>query len=324
MKSAVFRLLILLAVSILASSNASAENVYAVTICDGCYNQQSFHDAASSAAGTGYNGIRAVYVINSVSRAVGLYYVHNTPPGQIPYGDEDLRFDSMTQEVIAGELTLPVSLDSNVVVFNDDNYTYVSAKDDGAGSREYMEGAPLRYVTDGWVSPDLKEQVGYIIDLGSNMGVVRLPSSGGFSSYLGSEHAAVSLELYHAMAAKFGATWARDAAGKQFWKMLLRALKLSKGVEYTVCALFDNGDSACYEVYPGHPSAASLVEGSQKDINGLPLPPASTGGSSGAGLNVNVNQGGTSVRYSGRWVYVTVTCVVGADGKLRSCIVQYE
>lgn len=257
--------------------------------------------------------------------------VTNTPPGQIPLGGPGQQNGSAHQagsnnqaEIfrLPSNLSLSEIDNSNTVVDNENFKDLVQA------NQQNTQGAGSRIVISTGIDATFSAQIGEILDLAGDSWVILMPSD--FPSYLGSDHELVSTELYNALTNRFGVSWGVEKASKSVWVRLLQLIKLNKGKNAQVCAIFENGDSACYQVYPTSPSSADLVEGSQKDANGNPLPPASTGNSNGSGLGVS--SGGGRVTYSssnpnagsGSWVYVTISCIRSADGKLSSCTIQYE
>lgn len=255
--------------------------------------------------------MRDVLVINPVTQVSWVVTVTNVPAGQIIYreGGQSPSQD-FSAELRHGELILlPADQNystSTVTDYFNANGEVHSYPVTSSSATTYAEGSPA--------SAGLQAQIAAVIQLSGSTGAVLLPAGSYFSSYHTATIEQVSLQLYQAMTLSNPA-WATSYAGKSLWKMILRTLKLNTGKTFQVCAIFENGDSACYEVHPGQPSAAEVVEGSQIDVNGNPIAGTGAGGDS-----LSVSYLGSNVTYStqGMGGWVTISCAY-QGGKLIEC-----
>jgi hypothetical protein len=123
--------------------------------------------------------------------------------------------------------------------------------------------------------------------------VVVPPTVVGHESFLQAVPEALGRYLAIRMA-EHNPAWGGPALSADLYGKLVQALKMYFGKGPGACAIFQNGDSACYQVHPNDPNAIQYLVGSAKDRFGTSI--SSTGGiggsSSGSGLDMNFSDPG--------------------------------
>lgn len=82
--------------------------------------------------------------------------------------------------------------------------------------------------------------------------------------------------------------WQSSAIDPNLVQALLETLELVWGQGPTGCVIFQNGDSACFQVNVLAPGAARVIEGTARDVNGNSIA-VSSPVPNGGGLHLNIN-----------------------------------
>lgn len=178
--------------------------------------------------------------------------------------------------------------------------------------------AGTNYIYSSSLSAGEKAEVGSLIDISKKEMMIVLPDNGYFDSFAGRNREAVSLQLIDSMSDAHPG-WLLRNLKSAVRKILMDRLARQIGRDVQVCGIFNNGDSACFEVNTVAPSADKFIAGSAKDKTGAKL--ADAGGGGGSGLNVNYNPPevgfggrGSSGRTGELWLFCS-----SIGGKLVSC-----
>lgn len=281
---------------------AQASPIWDVAICSGCTSTGQFEAAGRQAAGTGYNGERQILVINPSTKVSRHVLVTNVPPGEVPRSVEP---------------PASIQVGSAIALDHDpDASTYFAGMEaEGSDVRHVMAGSTTSY---SWaVSNTEKAEIGALIEFGSKDYVIVLPDSDLFSSFQHRNEPAVANKIYQAMTEK-NPGWAVQQLGTNLRKLVQNRLKVFFGRSFQVCAVFNNGDSACFEPDVATPSLENLIAGSAKDASGNPI---GSGGGGGGGMNVindppTIGYGapGSSGRTGELWLFCA-----SVGGKLVEC-----
>lgn len=277
-----------LALSLLAPlSTAQAQDsssVWDVSMCVGCNSNEQFNAAARQVAGTAFNGEREILVINpqtNDSRFVTVVQLDDTPPGAIPYS-VPLNSDFSDRGTLPskGRTRTLVRLGSGTALFTD-NYSNIVFADEL--SQTDLQTAS--YFAHGRVATaEERVEIGAILQFGEGNFVITLPRRDYFSSFTRREPAAVGNEIFRAMT-DYNVGWAGRTISNRIKSLIKKRFEHYTGRSFQVCAIFNNGDSACFNPDAATPSLEHLVEGSAKTKDGTPIGGSGSGG--GGGLEVS-------------------------------------
>lgn len=239
----------------IGSPAASSEPTH-VVVCASCVSATQFEAAAilEVEVSNGIRGEHQVLVINPeslLSKHVWVYYV---PTGEVPMRDESLirRGDLLTLA-------------------------------DGPSSQLNEDAASSSSMAYSWgVSQQEEVEIGAIIEFTRNDFMIVFEQDDYFSSFRTRNSEAVALKIHEKMT-DHNPGWAGSSLRNAVRELIKRRLERSFGKDARVCGIFNNGDSACFELQTATPSADKYIAGTAFDKHGNPLPDAGSGGGSGGG-----------------------------------------
>lgn len=235
------------------SMPGAAYAVDAATLCIGCSSDSDFRSAAVAEVGW-VHGEHDVLVVDPVTGDGRTVFVMYTPPGYEPLGFSR----SVKQRVQPGNL---VVLGKRASVWTPQSSAF-AAELLGAGVVAHV--SPL--------TSGQQAQVNAVVELTRRDLVVVLDShSSYYGSFAGRNAEATQLQLYSALT-QHNPAWAGTSVRSALIKLLVPRLASYFGVDMPrVCAIFNNGDSACFEIKFNVPSVDGYVEGTAKDSSGDPI-----------------------------------------------------
>ncbi len=264
-------------------SPLTAEAIDRVALCTNCSSTSQF-EAAAVAEVSGMRGEHNVLVVNPTTGNARHNFIIYTPPGTVPLGgaDQPMLMSSESRWVEPGSAVA------------------LSPGRDGVWTKEQAEREVAAFggqttVMSSSLTTQERAEVNAIIELTRKDFVVVLDiDSGYFGSFSGRNKEATQLQLYQAMT-EHNPAWAGNSLKAAMRKILGNKLaRFFFGSEPQVCAIFNNGDSACFELIFYAPSVNSYIDGTAKNSSGVNV--GGGGGGGGGGLVVNPNPLG----YAGR------------------------
>lgn len=237
-----------------------------VIICGDCTSANQFEWAAIAGTGTPIPGTTNYLVINPQtgdSRSVMVMY---TPPGWDPMGTTTMQPLPQSGLVSLGHSSHPVIFVSGI-----DTNREIALSGASAVSSP--------------VSAEASVEIGALIEFGSSDFVVVLPDNDLFGSFSGRNEPAVANHIYQAMTAN-NPGWATKTISNRVRKLIQQRISMFFGRPFQVCAIFNNGDSACMEPDAATPSLENLIEGTAKNKYGNPI---GSGGGAGGGGGLEVD-----------------------------------
>lgn len=281
-------------------------------LCANCTSDSQFRAAAVARAPerTG----EYFYAVGNTNTGVLKYVdVFKTMPGEIPRSLKDPQSQVLSRELGGMGSVGFLAVEGDVVTVSEDPEELEALVQAVGGSGHVFVSS---------ASPAEQQQFGAIVNVSKNSIIVSAPAGYGFSSFRGAQMEIVSPFLYSAMAAGANPAW---QAGEipSLWKGLFNALKALNGKGPTACIVYQNGDSACYQLNILDKNAARYITDSAKDANGNLIPASGGigGGGSDAGLNVLLSRpvGGYTSWNRGSSRYLVCGYV---GGQLVSCYVE--
>lgn len=278
-------------------------------ICSNCTTDSQFQ-AAALARTPNRTGEYSYAVGNPNTGVMKYAYVFRTLPGEIPRSVTEPKTTMLSLELQAqGSVGFITNEEPAVTVSEDPKEL--------ANLIQAFGGSENAFVYD--ASAADQQQFGAIVNVSRNSVLVTAPNGYGFESFHGAQMEMVSPFLYSAMAAGANPAW-QAAEIPSLWKGLFNALKSLHGKGPTACIIYNNGDSACYQMNILDKNAALYITDSAKDADGNLIPTAG-GIGSGGGLNVgpNLPSLGFITWSRGSSAYLICSYV---GGKLHSCYVE--
>ncbi|MBD7923745.1 hypothetical protein [Xanthomonas bonasiae] len=280
-----------------------------VSICTTCTTPASFQNAAKAEIGR-VGGTYDVLVINPDTKATALFSIlFNPNAGGGP--------QAQTEPKIAAS--------GKAISLSNQAYTGVTARQAEAEAIA-AAGPGDKWQVDQWdASAQEAAEVGAIIDLTKTDQVIVMPSNDYYGSFVGRNAEATSLEIFKALTEKNPA-WAGRSLKAAFRQLLSNKMKQFFGKDPRVCAVFNNGDTACFEINFAAPSADKFIAGTARAVDGSPLPDAGSGSAGGGGDPMVVDWNPPNVAYgargsTGRAGEVWLFCATSA-GVLLKCWLQ--
>lgn len=253
-------------------------------LCTNCSSESHFNAAAKNFVGPWFHGEKEILVVNPNTGVSYFVFVHGIVGGLDPYGgavgphepqrqspinsrlDSEKLYveDAFFHALYPGEIvSLGRAQSDHGIVTLDLDAPFATASNVTTQSQR--------------ASAAQEQEIGAIIDFGKNRFAVVLPDNGYFGSFSTREPSAVALQLYQSMTAHNPA-WANNSIGKALRETLFKRLKSLLGRDMLVCAIFRNGDSACYSLEYMTPSAEHYKDGTAKDASGNPIGGGGSGG----------------------------------------------
>lgn len=294
-------ILAILAGLLFSTAAYAQQDPYAVVMCPNCTTAGQFDNAARQAAGNTYNGDRYVVVVNPVTGAGRHVTVWNTPAGQVPLSQPPGQLAPRGEIIRAGS--------------------------DSSGGAIFVEDLPVNAAGIGsqWTESSAftageQAEVGALIEFADDQFMIVLPESSHFGSFNSRMEPAVANEIFRAMTEENPA-WALEHLSNRVRKLIAKRLAEFFGNnEFMVCAIFNNGDSACFNPDAGTPSAEHYIEGSAKTKEGNPIGQGG-GGGGGEGLHVGYERPNATYRPVGTGRTTYLVCQF-QGGKLIRCYIQ--
>lgn len=255
------------------------------SICVGCSSTVQFEAAARQIAGTSFSGEREILVINPQTNVSWFVTVFNTPPGTQPLSDPTTFATDSTEAgrvKINRSASTRVKLGTGTMLYADPEAFIIFADELDLDDVSIASSFTISKAA----NTSQQREIGALIDFGKGNFVITLPRSEFFSSFTGREPAAVGNELFRAMS-EHNVGWATTTISNRIKQLIKNRLEHFYGRTFQVCAIFNNGDSACFSPDAATPSLEHLVDGSAKDKNGNAI--ASGGVSSGGSGGLNVS-----------------------------------
>lgn len=303
------KLVVLATLSALLGFNVHAQvpqDLWDVVLCPNCTNVTEFESVAHDLAGEQFNGERHVLVTNPHTSTSRIVTIINTPPGELPMG-----------QPADGALPAPTGMLLPLTSDRSDFIRFARTPEEGAQARISSLIIMSRAPTTGEDA-----EIGAIIELSREDLIIVLPHTPNYyGSFTGRNSEAIALLLNGKMI-EHHPGWASAMLSRRTRKALGERLKMIFGKGPQICAIFNNGDSACFEPDPGMPSVENYIEGSAKDVDGNAVP-----GSGGGGGGLSVSQ---AYRPLGGWAAAGSSGGSGEawlicsyqGGKLIGCYVQ--
>lgn len=255
------------------------------SLCIGCSSTVQFEAAARQVVGTSFSGEREVLVINPQTNVSWFVTVFNTPPGTQPFSDPT---PYSTESTGAGKVkgdrsaSARVKLGTGTMLYADPEAFIVFADELDLNDASIASSFTISKAA----NTSQQREIGALIDFGKGNFVITLPRSEFFSSFNGREPVAVGNQLFSAMSAH-NVGWATTTISNRVKQLIKKRLEHFYGRTFQVCAIFNNGDSACFSPDAATPSLEHLVAGSAKDKNGNAIASGGVSSSGGGGLNVS-------------------------------------
>ncbi|CAD2255214.1 hypothetical protein QSH46_000995 [Xanthomonas arboricola pv. juglandis] len=269
----------IMTIGALLSSSAKAEDT--AIVCDTCTSLSQFQMAArGGVSGTNVNS--EVLVVNPVTeQAIWISVLPRSGGGTRSQKNSEVY----NKELLPGE---PVTLIESAGIIRGKQQLDALAS----------AAAPGYDFLNRDLTPDEKAEVGSLIKLSGKDTIVVLPpddGSGYFNSYHGSIAEGTKLYVFNRVAAS-NEGLLKTALASRIRQLLTNRLAAYFGKQSRNCAVYNNGDSVCWQIDLMCPSCNTSINGTAKDVRGNILP--STGGEPirGEGLTVvntppNVNYG---------------------------------
>ncbi|MDQ1091387.1 hypothetical protein QE400_000800 [Xanthomonas sacchari] len=290
------------------SSPALASDL--VSLCTTCTTPASFQNAAKAEIGR-VGGTYDVLVVNPDTKTTMLFSILFNPNA----GGGSPQAQTEPKAVAPGKA---MSLSNQA-------YTGVTARQAEVDAIA-AAGPGDKWQIDQWnASSQEAAEVGAIIDLTKTDQVIVMPNSDYYGSFVGRNAEATSLEIFKALTEKNPA-WAGRGLKAAFRQLLSNKMKQFFGKDPRVCAVFNNGDSACFEINFAAPSADKYIAGTARAVDGSPLPDAGSGSAGGGGDPMVVDWNPPNVAYgargsTGRAGEVWLFCATSA-GVVLKCWLQ--
>lgn len=297
--------LILLTLSTL-SARASISDVL---LCTGCTVQSHFEAVAISSVQGAPPGERLILVVNPETNWSYFVNVVHLPPNVHPQrGSIDPKWD-IQQAVRPGEMTT-VGTNQRPAIHDISAIEYAQP-----------QASTMSATTQSWpASPQQRAEIGAVIEFARNDFMIVLPQNAHFSSFMGRNEPAVANQIYASMSQR-NSGWPINQVIALLRSMLLSRLQIAYGRTVRVCAVFNNGDSACYRPNAATPSVEHLIPGTANNAQGIAIVPGSgTGGDSGV-IVIPVQSQPPIISFqpaqSDTWLFC-----MWIDGALHSCWIQ--
>jgi len=264
------------AICLMVASFSSIAKADGWTFCDGCATKAQFQNAA--VGWMTHTGDEEVEVGN---RVTGVVYRVSVSASQNP-------------GVPAAAPVAPMTTSSTVAV----NDTGV-VNDSVDISQTQAVGGPL-YVTVNW---SLAESAQFNLEFMKMVSLYKKeaiwvpapPGDGGFGSFSGMDQESVD-NLVFLTYTSANPSWQHDEINGNLLESLMNALEIAMGKGPTVCVVFNNGDSACFQLNPIDPrNAIRYINGTAKDANGHKLPDSPGGVGGGGSFSTTVQHSGVDV-----------------------------
>lgn len=150
-------------------------------------------------------------------------------------------------------------------------YTLSSSQSEGSLSSSQSDGSLSFSVGSVEASSEERTQFSAIVQLSRNEILVAAPPGiDGLESFHGAQPEILGPYLWVKKSAQNPA-WQSGAIGSSWVTGLWNALKAADGKGPSACIVFQNGDSACYQLNPLDKNAPRYINGTAKTINGQPL-----------------------------------------------------
>lgn len=299
---------LIVASAVLSAGHAAASTfINDAVICANCSTSSSFDEAARAHAGTTFNGERTYLVISALDAKSRYVTILNVPPGQ-----QIMRMGANSNVVKHGD---SVNLTAEIgYVYVDENSPDVSIQSRG-----------MNRVISSWDVSELEHaEISNVHKLSSGANTIVLPISTSFGSFAGRDQQAVSLAIMaHGAANNPG--WVARQLSRNSRDMIKSRIRQYFGRVPQYCAIFNNGDSACFEVNTDAPSVERLVQGSQKNADGSLISALEGSGTGTEGLHVRHNPptiGWSGMNTTGSKGEVWLFCS-RVGGVIQNCWVQY-
>lgn len=223
-----------------ATAQAQQYEPFGLALCANCTTTAQFEAAARQTAGNTYNGSRQIIVVNPVTGNGRHVTVWNTPAGEVPLSVRP------GQIIRRGEI--------------------IRAEANGLGGALFVEDLPpdatstSNQWTESWAFTEgERAEIGALIEFADDQFMIVLPKSSHFGSFNGRMEPAVANEIFRAMTEENPA-WALEHLSNRIRKLLAKRLAEFFGNnEFMVCAIFNNGDSACFNPDAGTPSVEHYI-----------------------------------------------------------------
>jgi hypothetical protein len=223
----------LLALPLLWMSTAQVAQAQDWLLCDSCSTTADYESVALDAA-------------PAIPNSQYYYAVANTQTGDFHY--VEVIYHQRDGDVPASHPSEPHGV-SSVQSSSDLNYSVGSVE---ASSEE-------------------KAQFAAIVQLSRNEILVAAPDGiDGLGSFYGAQPEILGPYLWVKKSAQNPA-WQSNAIGSNWVIALWNALKAADGKGPSACIVFQNGDSACYQLNPLDRNAPRYINGTAKTIDGQPL-----------------------------------------------------
>lgn len=305
---------------------AAAEAVEAedAALCVGCTLPAQFEAVGKATAAKLRSGDHMILVVNPDTNVSRNVYVTNTPFPVIPGPLLTVAPTGSDQQLARWKSHEPVLSGTVVALSSEPDIYYV----DGSESVFSTNGAVMTLgdttsASSLPVSATERVQIGAAIQLTKSTYVIRLPELS-FPTYYGSLPIAVAHFNWSALQSA-NPGWPITQFNKTVINKLMAILGVYSGNSFKVCAVFTNGDSACYVPDPVDHNVPNQISGSAKDINGNTLSDTSSSpsGQGGGGGMVVINSppnrffGAPGAGSGDKWLVCTFV-----GGKLESCHVE--
>lgn len=255
-----------------------------VSLCTTCTTPASFLTAAKAEVGR-VGGTYEVLVVNPNTNTSMLFSLLFNPGGG------------------GGPLALPAATavsPGTAVALTNPTYTGVTARQ--AESEVVAAAGPGdNWQVDDWLpSEGERAEIGAILDLTKNDQVIVLPMNDAYyGSFVGRNAEATQLKIFNALTEN-NAAWAGKSLKAAFRQLLSNKAKQYFGKDPRVCAIFNNGDSACFEINFAAPSADKYIAGTARSKEGEILPDAGSGSAGSSGDSMVVTWNPPNVGYAPR------------------------
>lgn len=304
---------------------ATAEAVDAedAALCVGCTLPTQFEAVGKATAAKLRRGDHMILVVNPDTNVSRNVYVTNTPFPVIPGPLLTAAPTESNQQLARPKRHEFVPNGTAVALSSEPDIYYADGSDPvfSANQAAVLFEGTTTSASSLPVSAVERAEIGAAIQFTKNTYVVRLPESI-FPSYMGSLQEQVAKFNWAALH-DANPGWPVTQFSKTVYKSLLNVLGFYSGNSFKVCAVFVNGDSACFVPDPVSDNVPGLISDSAKDINGNGYPDLSSGGPSGGGGMVVINSppnrlfGAPGAGSGDKWMVCTVV-----GGKLESCHIE--